>query len=70
MMKIYSTIFKSLCVYLALSTAVCVVTMDTVLEQQRWLREEWERVEDAPHEGDGPKEEQCMYEHVICHASV
>ena len=47
MMKIYSTIFKSLCVYLALSTAVCVVTMDTVLEQQRWLHEEWERVEDA-----------------------
>ena len=47
MMKIYSTIFKSLCVYLALSTAVCVVTMDTVLEQQRWLHEEWERVEDT-----------------------
>ena len=47
MMKIYSTIFMSLCVYLALSTAVCVVTMDTVLEQQRWLHEEWEREEDA-----------------------
>ena len=47
MMKIYSTIFKSLCVYLALSTAVCVVTMDTVLEQQRRLHEERERVEDA-----------------------
>ena len=37
----------SLCVYLALSTAVCVVTMDTVLEQQRRLHEERERVEDA-----------------------
>ena len=47
MMKTYSTIFKSLCVYLALSTAVCVVTMDTVLEQQRRLHEERERVEDA-----------------------
>ena len=47
MMKIYSTIFKSLCVYLALSTAVCVVTMDTVLEEQQQLHEEWERVEDA-----------------------
>ena len=70
MMKIYSTIFKSVCVYLALSTAVCVVTMDTVLEQQRRLHEEWKRVEDAPHEGDDPKEEQCMYEHVICQASV
>ena len=34
-------------VYLALSTAVCVVTMDTVLEQQRRLHEERERVEDA-----------------------
>ena len=65
MMKIYSTIFKSLCVYLALSTAVCVVTMDTVLEQQRWLHEEWERVEDAPHEGDDPKEEHCMYEYTM-----
>ena len=47
MMKTYNTIFKSLCMYLALSTEVCVVTMDTVLEQQRWLREEWERVENA-----------------------
>ena len=37
----------SLCLYLALSTAVCVVTMDTVLEQQRRLHEERERVEDA-----------------------
>ena len=37
----------SLCVYLALSTVVCVVTMDTVLEQQRRLHEERERVEDA-----------------------
>ena len=32
---------------LCLATAVCVVTMDTVLEQQRRLHEERERVEDA-----------------------
>ena len=70
MMKIYSAIFKSLCVHLALSTAVYVVTMDTVLEQQQWLHEEWERVEDTPREGDDPNEEQCMYEHWIYHASV
>ena len=30
-----------------LPSAVCVVTMDTVLEQQRRLHEERERVEDA-----------------------